>query len=339
MIVIFISSLAANATPDEIETLEQAYAIRDALKELGYASVIVPFTLDLAKMRQVIKEYNPKLAFNLVETIDDRSNLIHWVPSWLEYLGIPCTGGGGKSLFMTTDKLMTKNFFRLVGIPTPPAIADPLKLLRADFPKDGPYFVKSVIEEGSFGLGQDCLVHDYDNLMKIFEGRVKKYGGRWFAERYIGGREFNISVLAGPNGPEVLPIVELQFIDLSPGQIPIVDYAAKWIPESELYQKTQRSFDFPPEDESLLIKLRELALTCWKEFDALGYIRVDVRVDADGEPWVLEVNVNPSLAPGLKPGEEAGFVAAARKAGLDYIDIVDRIIKDVELNPPIKSIT
>jgi D-alanine-D-alanine ligase len=104
----------------------------------------------------------------------------------------------------------------------------------------------------------------------------------------------------------------------------IVDYAAKWEKNTFGYQHTVRRFDFPPPDEPLIDALVVLARRCWEAFGLGGYARVDFRVDADGRPWVLEVNANPSLSP------DAGYAAALAQAGLPFTEAVRRIIGDVQ---------
>ena len=85
---------------------------------------------------------------------------------------------------------------------------------------------------------------------------------------------------------------------------------------------TVRRFDFPAQDGALLAELRRVAAQCWNAFGLRGYARVDFRVDAENRPFVLEVNANPCLSP------DAGFAAAAARAGLSYLQVVERILCD-----------
>ena len=129
-------------------------------------------------------------------------------------------------------------------------------------------------------------------------------------------------MLASETGPEILPIAEIEFVDF-PGHYPrIVDYAAKWDSRSLVYQNTRRIFPDPVRERQLLDGLAELALRCWDTFALNGYARIDLRVDGQARPWVLEVNANPCLAP------DAGFAAAAGRRGLTITDVIARILKD-----------
>ena len=152
------------------------------------------------------------------------------------------------------------------------------------------------------------------------ERRGRTFATAFFAEAFVEGREFNLSLLDGPAGPEVLPPAEIRFVNFPAGRPHIVDYDAKWVEGAFGYANTPRSFDFPEADAILLVYLRKLALACWQAFGLAGYARVDFRVDRRGRPWILEVNTNPCLAP------DAGFAAAAQRAGIGYAGLIGRIV-------------
>ncbi len=139
---------------------------------------------------------------------------------------------------------------------------------------------------------------------------------------FIDGREFNLAVIGGREGLEILPPSEILFVDYPDGKPKIVDYRAKWLEESFEYQHTPRTFDFRPEDGPAVERMRELAAECWRTFGLRGYARVDFRLDGAGQPWIMEVNANPCINP------DSGFVATADRAGLDYTSLVRRIILD-----------
>jgi D-alanine-D-alanine ligase len=147
--------------------------------------------------------------------------------------------------------------------------------------------------------------------------------GDCFAESYVHGREFNLSVLAGAGGPEVLPPAEIVFEAYPEGKPRIVGYRAKWDETSFEYTHTVRRFEFAGADAPLIGALGSLALRCWDLFGLRGYARVDFRVDESGGPWILEVNANPCISP------DAGFVAAAERAGLSFEHVVERIVDDL----------
>jgi len=320
MIVILHSAITEHAALDDQETMQQVAAVAAALEELGLAAITLPFTLDFDLLKAQLRHYDPALVFNLVESINGRSDLCHLVPMWLEELGLPYTGGNPRSIMMSSDKLLAKNILEIAGIAVPRVLtwADKDNLF---FPEDGPYIIKSARADGSIGIDQTSIINDYASFAAGIAARQQQFGGEWFAERFIAGREFNIGILATLEGPLILPIAEIEFRDFSQEQFAIVDYAAKWQVESNEYQQTVRCFNNAAADARLFNQLQELALVCWRTFSASGYARLDVRVDQQGKPWVLELNINPSLAP------DAGFAAAAAQAGYDYAQIINQVIK------------
>jgi D-alanine-D-alanine ligase len=187
----------------------------------------------------------------------------------------------------------------------------------------GPYIVKSVWEHASIGIDGSSVTEDPRKLDRIARRRQREFGGDWFAEAYIEGREFNLALLAGPDGVELLPPAEMLFIDYPQGKRRIVDYAAKWHADSFEFNNTVRRFEFGAEDKRLLVELEWIAKSCWRLFGLTGYARVDCRVDGAGRPWILEININPCLSP------DAGFAAAADRAGLTLTDVVGRIVADL----------
>ena len=152
--------------------------------------------------------------------------------------------------------------------------------------------------------------------------QVEHWGGAWFAEEYIDGREFNIAVLASPRGPETLPPAEIDFSAFPAGKRRVVGYRAKWAEDSFEYGNTPRRFDFPPADDRLLEELQHLARQCWRLFTLRGYVRVDFRVDSQRRPWILEINTNPCLSP------DAGFAAAIERGQIGFDRAVQRILDD-----------
>jgi D-alanine-D-alanine ligase len=161
---------------------------------------------------------------------------------------------------------------------------------------------------------------DPQPIAGLLRRRQSETGRPHFAEQFVDGREFNLSLLAP--GPQILPPAEIEFADYSAEKPRIVGFDAKCNPQSFEYHHTDRRFDLPPADQPLIRRLKTLALECWRLFGLQGYARVDFRCDDSGQPWVLEINPNPCLLP------DAGFSAALEAAGIAYVDAVQRIIDD-----------
>ncbi|MGA2763681.1 MAG: D-alanine--D-alanine ligase [Spirochaetia bacterium] len=318
----------ADAPADEKDVLAQVETVRSALRSLGYDTSDVPLTLDLGSAAEALRSLRPILAFNLAETIEGKGDLIHLAPSLLESIGIPHTGAPAEAILLTSQKLLGKRVLAAAGIDTPPFVTAEATLA-APLPFAPPYIVKSLWEHASIGLEDSAVAQSKDDLEVEIRGRaVRESLDHLFVERYVEGREFNLALLGGQGcgTPESLPPAEIQFVDYPPGKPRFVGYRAKWDEGSFEYSGTPRCFDFPDTDSSLLAALRRVSLTCWELFGLRGYARVDFRVDAEGKPWVLEINTNPCLSP------DAGFMAAAGRAGLSLNEVIRRIVFDTAVS-------
>jgi len=321
--VVLHGEVPEGAGRDEQDVLVQAGHVSRSLAEQGYKPTVIAVSADFSRLIDHLNVLQPDFAFNLVESILGQGRLIHMAPSILDYLNIPFTGARTEAIFVTSQKLLAKRFLQMSGLDTPPWISPDEP--RANPFTPGCYVIKSVWEHASVGLDEDSIVsvQNEKKLHKIMKSKREHLGGACFAEAFIAGREFNLSLLAGPDGPEVLPPAEIRFDDYPPGKHHVVGYRAKWDETSFEYQHTPRTFKFPAEDAPLLKKLTDLALECWQLFDLKGYARVDFRVDQEERPWILEINTNPCLSP------DAGFHAAAKRTGMKFNGMIERIITDI----------
>ncbi len=319
-VLILHDDVDADARPDELDVLVQRDEVADALRTLGHVVSAAPCGLDLEKLVHAVNGESPDLVFNLVESIARTGRLIHFAPALLDALAVPYTGAPADAIYTTSNKVLAKRLLRGAGLPTP----DWCEAHGSTDVVPGRHLIKSVWEHGSLGLDADALVDATDEAMlrAAIAARRVELGGESFAERYVDGREFNLSVLASEDGPEVLPPAEIDFIDWDTDRPRIVDWRAKWDTDSREYHTTPRRFDFATTDAPLLRELERLALACWHAFGLRGWARVDFRVDAAGKPWILEVNTNPCLSP------DAGFAAAVERAGLTLPDAIARIVAD-----------
>jgi len=318
------------APADERDVLVEVDAVSGALAELGHETAGIPVTLDLKDVAERLREACPDIAFNLVESVDGKGSLIHLAPVLLDTLGLPYTGCPAEPVFTTSGKLLSKRMMKLAGIPTAPwhVMDGPVQ----GFVPGRPLIIKSVWEHASIGLDQASVVtpDTPEVLAHEIEKRRVGLGGEAFAEEYIEGREFNISLVGAVGEPAVLPPAEIVFSGYSDGRRRLVDYRAKWEEGSVEYGATVRSFLFPDSDRGLIDEIAAISKDCWRVFGLSGYARVDFRVDGEGRPWVLEVNVNPCISP------DSGFVAAAKAAGMDYKGLVSSILDCACKKPPVR---
>ena len=305
------------ALPDELDVLEQVEYIGENLNKLGIETYTKGITSDFMSEVAVLAGEKPDFVFNLVESINNKGELCYFIPALLNMYSIPYSGNPLEALFITTSKALTGKILHEQGISTPsgylPSQYEMLKPGKS-------YIIKPVWEDGSLGITGESVF----NYNAEYASRLKEFDdSHWIIQDYIDGREFNISVLAGKTGPEVMPPAEMVFHNFKEDMPKIVDFKAKWVAESFEYKNTIREFPGKNLNPVLADKIREMTLKCWHVFGLKGYARVDMRIDKYENPYVIEVNANPCMSP------DSGLVAATTEAGLPITVVLQRIIGDL----------
>lgn len=321
VIPVMFNRITEKASEDEADVLYQVDAVAAALEQLGYEVLRYPFPENPAEMPEELKRLRPLLVFNLVEAVSGQGRLSYLAPSILEALRVKYTGCPAEAIFLTTNKLVTKKLLNSCGILTPAWVT-----IREGngFQKGDRYIIKTIYEDGSIGLYHDSIVtaESVFQIRELLGSAHKKTSREYFAERYIDGREINISMLEVNGRPLVLPPGEIKFIGYKERNLAeIFDYRAKWEEGSFEYKNTVISNSFDSRDDALLRELERISVKCWWEFGLKGYARVDFRIDSEGKPWVLEINANPCITPG-----GSSFIRSAMQGGLDYKSVVEKII-------------
>jgi len=259
----------------------------------------------------------PEVIVNLAECPRRTCLKAPHVAAVLELLRLPYTGNGPLALALATDKARAKRLLRAQGIVTPDwaVCAAPPEQCPMPFP----LIVKPVYEDGSLGITEDSVVENLPQLRERVACVIAELQQPALVEGFLPGREFQIAMLGNgtPDDPHrLLPPAEVLY---QPGWR-LVSYAAKWEPDHPAYAGTPTTCpaDLSPK---LAERLEELGRRCAEAFGLTGYARMDVRLDARGEPHVLEVNPNPDLS------EDAGFANTARAAGLSYEALLWEIVR------------
>jgi D-alanine-D-alanine ligase len=302
-----------------------------ALRRLGHEMSPIDCTLDLSRVRDALERHSPDVVFNRVESLGGSDALAAAVAMLLDAMRLPYTGCPMEALVTTASKIGTKERLIRAGLPTPEWTNGDCGLRVADCGLKLPFnpqseirnpkfIVKSVFEHASFEMDDTSVIvaNAPEDIAEQVRERSTDAGKPFFAERFIDGREFNLSLLG--DEPIVLPPAEIDFSMFPATKPRIVGFGAKWDDSSFEFHHTPRTFDFPAGDAPLLRWLADLAVECWRLFGLRGYARVDFRVDTDGQPWILEVNTNPCLAP------TSGFAAAVEQAGMSYDECIQRIV-------------
>ncbi|HEV7281080.1 MAG TPA: hypothetical protein VGN57_12825 [Pirellulaceae bacterium] len=312
--LILRQELSPRASVADQDVLAQVEAVERALQALGCETSAAECSLDLDRLQATLDSRRPDFVFNLVESLGGSDRMAPVVAAALETLGVPTTGSSFAAWSASNDKVRAKELLLRTGLPTPEWWSP--ESFHADAPPGTRGIAKSTVEHASVGI-------DDDSVVVAGETRTSaEASAETFVERFVEGREFNLSLLTRDDGDgvEVLPPAEIMFVDYPPEKPRIVGWAAKWDEASFEYGATPRRFDFPASDASLLIELESLAVACWDAFGLGGYARVDFRIDEAGKPWILEANANPCLAP------DAGFAAALAQAGIPYQQAIGRVV-------------
>jgi D-alanine-D-alanine ligase len=302
--VIVLTSPVVGDRPDLDDNRIQAEEIAACLAGLGHMAVVAPFD-----PHGPLPGNRDEPIFNLVEDMPGGQQHIHEASARFDAEGRSYTGCRTWALEVLGDKRPMKRMLAAAGLP----VAKDLP----DGDGGGIWIVKSATEHASLGLTAANVIAGAAVARALIDERRAAFGGEWFAEAYVEGREFNVGVLEVNGAPLCLPIAEIRFTGDAGGP-QVVGYDAKWLEDSAAYSTTPRVF---PEDEpGLLDELRRLSLACWELFRLDGCARVDFRVDRDGRPVILEVNANPCLA------RDAGLCVAAERAGLSQTDVVSALL-------------
>lgn len=296
-----------------VDVLAQVEAVENALKSLKHRTSCIPFTRNVGEFVSTLQQEKVDVVFNLCETVDEDPALSWHPAALLELLNIPFSGSPSAALMLTADKVLTKQLLAAQGILKPRHVEyQGLPDFNPDLLKF-PVIVKPRFEDASIGIDQESIFERPDQLMRRIASFRDRFGPV-LIEEYIAGREFNLSLFGFPNAV-VLPMAEIDFSDFPDTLYSIVGYRAKWDLSSFEYQHTPRRF---PENISkdLRNRLQRTAYTCFALFGLRDYGRVDVRVDAQDNIHVLEVNANPCLSP------DAGLAASFEHTGRTYQDLV-----------------
>jgi D-alanine-D-alanine ligase len=295
-----------------------AAALCDALTTSDVSAEPISVGRDAFAFVDVLRRRQPNLVVNLCESLvaDSRGEMA--IPAILELLGFPYTGSTALSLGLALHKNKAKELLLARGVPTPgfTVIERMEDLVTVELPF--PLIVKPSREDASVGIDFDSVVHDRSQLGRAAVAVLQKFKQPAVVEQYIEGREIYVPLLGNrPRRP--LPLSEIKFGKAFEKKPKIVSYRAKWEPLSA------ECVDSPSVQVELEAPVYErvvrTALSAFEALDCRDYGRVDVRLSAGGEPYVIDINPNCDLHP------SAGFAKAAAAAGIDYRALASRLVE------------
>ncbi len=295
----------ANAEFDHEDTIG---IIAEALGSWGHRVVRIG---NVHNLLDNLKSLSVDIVFNISEGLNGR-NRESQVPIVLEMAGIPFVGADGLTLGLTLDKVMTKKILVSEAIPTP-------KFLEVKDSKDidgvrlkFPLIVKPRYEGSSKGINDNSVVEDLSRLKQQVDWVITTYHQSALIEEFIRGKEFTVAII-GNNPPQVLPLVQIR-ID---GKLQLDN---SFYTFSRIHSNTL-DYVCPAEISKKLEKMiSDLALRTYEAVECRDFGRVDIRVDKDNNPYVLEINPLPSLS------TEDVFMVVAKYLKITYNEIIKRIL-------------
>jgi D-alanine-D-alanine ligase len=292
-------------------------AVHQALLESGYSVACLPLLPPLESARESLKCLKADLVFNLFEGFDGCPETESTVANLLSELRLTYTGCPGSALSLGLDKVKTKARLAAIGIDTPRYQLLGPKTVSL-FHLNYPCIVKPCAEDGSNGISEESVVHDFASLERQVTTVSKCFGRKALVEEFVDGREFNITVL-GANEPKALPASEIVYS--LPPEIPrILSFPAKWDPQSIYFERTKAVC--PAEiDTELRERIIQTALIAFRLLGSRGYARIDFRLDTKGQLKVIELNPNPDISP------DAGAALQAQAAGMTYNQFIEQIVQ------------
>jgi D-alanine-D-alanine ligase len=292
-----IGVLMGGISAEREVSLRSGSAIYNALKGLGYNAVSIDVGSDICDVLDKGKIETAFLALHGGYGEDGS------IQGMLEVLGIPYTGSGVLASALAMDKEASKKVFLYHGIPVPPfeVLTREHKAKSIEFTL--PWVTKPATEGSSVGVS---ITRDKGNFEKALETAFS-FGSRVIVEKYIEGQEIHIGILNGRvlGGVEVRPSLEFY------------NYEAK-------YTAGLTEYVLPPEIAAETYERAKMtALSAHIALGCRGATRVDLRLNAEGEPYVLEVNTIPGMT------ETSLLPKIAGLAGFDFPGLIEEILRGV----------
>ena len=302
----------------EWDTFETIDAVRAALAEFHEVSLIEANEQAYLKLMSDM----PDIVFNIAEGFNGVSREAQ-LPAMLEMLQLPYTGSDPLTLSICLDKSRAKEILSYYEVPTPHFTIISQNSRISQIKLKFPCIVKPLHEGSSKGIFNSSVVNNHVELEHEVASVLERYHQPALIEEFLVGREFTVAILGNDDELTVLPIVEIKFDTLPSGVNPIYSYEAKWI-----WDRADAPLEIFSCPAKLLPSLqREIESICRKAYSILhcrDWCRIDVRLDADGKPHIIELNPLPGILP--KPEDNSCFPKAARAAGINYNQLIQTVL-------------
>jgi len=307
---------------DDFYTIDQ---LKAALKDLNEYNFI--YLNEHNKVIQDLQKLNGKIyyVFNLCDEgyFNDPRWELH-IPALLEILKVPYSGSGPQCLAFCYDKSLVRGVAKQLEIPVPEAIYIKPEDNVIDLPLFFPVIVKPNFGDSSFGITQKSVVNNGEDLLNAIRDIRDKFGydKPILIEQFLTGKDLSVGIIG--NLPEeyiILPIIEEDYSCLPPDLPKICGYEAKWIPNSPYWNITSKPAQLPLE---IAQSIETWSLKLFERLECRDYARFDWRLDANGNPKLLEVNPNPGWC------WDGHLAKMAKFADISYKEMLKRILEATE---------
>ncbi len=304
---------------DEYVEWKTEYDVVSSLKDAGHEVQSLGVYDDVGIIRSTVNEFKPHITFNLLEEFHGNSLFDYHVASYLELRKQHYTGCNPRGLMLAHDKALCKKLLYFHRVNVPKFIVIPIGRIPA-LPKrlKFPMIVKSLVEDGSYGIAQASVVYNQDKFRERVMYLHEQLGTPVLAEEYIEGRELYVAIM-GNQRLKTFPVIELKFGAMPEDSLKIATSKVKW---DWQYQKKYKIDVVIAKNMSseMQNKISRLSKRIYRILGISGYARIDFRLTKEGEIYVLEANANPDVG----YGEE--FSIATEAAKMDYEQMLHSII-------------
>ncbi len=301
--------------------------IARGLRARRHLVTVMPLAGDLSVLQRRLDRLRPDVVFNQYDDVVHGALYEMRVAAFIRMLGYPMTGSPALALGLSRDKYMSLSLLKGAGLPIPPSTALIERLRDVDEHKwTFPLIVHAAQEHAGIGLDRNSVVATKTALRDKAREVLRTYKQPALVQRFLKGREFNVGLVGGRT-LRAMPLAEVDYSRLPRSIPPILSYAAKWVETSLEYKRT--TVICPARvDAEMAALINRTAIKAFRAVGGWGYGRVDIRLDENGEPIILEVNCNPCLDSGM------GLARAAERAGLAYPDLLQAVLKAAFEGPP-----
>ena len=305
----------------DADVMDQVRVVAEAMEQIGIRHRTVGLS-SLAELNDLLCASPEPVVFNLVETLEAPQDAL-LVPSLCRSYGKAWTGNTTACLMVTTDKWQTRVALQTAGLAVPKGVLVAVgQRVKPSLLGEGPFIVKPSGADASEGITAASVVPRAGTAMNRLVREIhRQFGQAALVEQFVGHRELNVALIQRGRRPEALAVAEIDFSAFPPDQPHLVDYEAKWVPGSFGFDHTPHILPAPLGQRQTR-RVLAAALAAWEATLCQDYARVDMRLDDDGQPVILEVNANPDLSP------DAGFAAALASAGLSFADFIALMLQN-----------